>query len=71
MNVTIEGHRNKFRKWKEDFVSIGMKVELRKTKIIVSQSITRDGPFISKVNQCGIYNLMVKAISVLCVKCIG
>ena len=35
MSETIEGLRNKFFKWKEDFESKGLKVNLGKTKVMV------------------------------------
>ena len=50
MSETIEGLRNEFFKWKEVFVSKGLKVSLRKTNIIVSGGITKDGMSKSKVD---------------------
>ena len=35
--------RNKFLKWKEAFECLGLKVNLGKTKVMVSGSITKDG----------------------------
>ena len=40
MSETIEGLRNKFLKWKEAFESKGLMVNLEKTKVMVSGSIT-------------------------------
>ena len=45
MSETIEGFRNKFIKWKETFESMSLKVNLGKTKVIVSDDITKDGIF--------------------------
>ena len=58
------GLRNKFRKWKEAFESNALKVDLRKTKVMVNRSITKDGLSKSKVALCGVYSLRVKANSV-------
>ena len=46
-----------------------MKVNLGKTKVMVSGSITKDGMSKSKVDRCGVCSLRVKANSVLCVQC--
>ena len=63
---TIEGLRNKYSKWKEAFENKGMKVNLWKTKVMVSISITQDGLPKSKVDTCSVCSLRVKANSVLC-----
>ena len=48
----LEGLREKFRKWKEAFESKGLKVNLRKTKVVVSGA---EGEVsVSKVDPCGI-----------------
>ena len=47
MRQTNEGLRNKFIKWKEAFQSKGLKVNLEKTKLMVSSGITMS---ISKVD---------------------
>ena len=39
----IEGFRNKFIKWKEAFVSKGLKVYLGKTNVMVIGGITKNG----------------------------
>ena len=42
ISESIEGQRSKFRKWKEALWSNGLKVSLRKTKVMVSRGITKD-----------------------------
>ena len=64
MSETTEGLRNKFVKWKEAFESKGLKVNLVKTKVAVS-----DGMSMSKVYPCGVCSLRVRSYSVLCVQC--
>ena len=54
MSETIEGIKNKFIKWKESFESKDLKVELWKTKVMVSGGVANDG--LSKGNvelMCG------------------
>ena len=64
---TMEGLREKFWKWKEAFKSKGLKVNLGKTKVVVSGA---EGEVsVSKVDPCGICGKRVMANSVLCVKC--
>ena len=64
---TMEGLREKFWKWKEAFDSKALKVNLRKTKLVVSGA---EGEVsVSKVDQSGICGKQVMANSVLCVKC--
>ena len=64
---TMEGLREKFWKWKEAFESKGLKVNLGKTKVVVSGA---EGEVtMSKVDPCGICGKEVMANSVLCVKC--
>ena len=43
MNDEIEGYRNKFLKWKEAFESKVSKINLRKTDVMVSGGIEKDG----------------------------
>ena len=57
---TIEGHMNKSIKWKEAFESKGLKVNLGKTKVMVSGSITNEGMSKSKHDPCGVCSLRVK-----------
>ena len=47
MSETIEGLRNKFLKCKEAFESMGLKVNLAKTTVMVSGGVTKDGMSIS------------------------
>ena len=64
---TMEGLREKFWKWKEAFESKGLKVNLGKTKVVVSGA---EGEVtLSKVDPCGICGKEVMANSVLHVKC--
>lgn len=64
---TMERLREKFWKWKEAFESKGLKVNLGKTKEVVSGA---EGEVtMSKVDPCGICGKEVMANSVLCVKC--
>ena len=69
ISETIERCRNKFLKWKEAFDSKGLKVNLWKTKVVVSGGITEDGMSESKVDSCGVCSLRVKANCVLCLQC--
>ena len=67
MSKTMKGLREKFWKWKEAFESKGLKVNLVKTKVVVSGV---EGELsVSKVDPCGICRNRVMANSVLCVKC--
>ena len=65
MSETIEGMRDKFLKWKEALECKNLKVNLGKTKVMVSSGITQDCFSKSKVDPCGVCSLRVKAISVL------
>ena len=69
MSETIEGLRNKFFEWKEDFESMDLKFYLGKTKVMVCDNITKDGISKSKVDPCGVCCLRVKHNSVLCLQC--
>ena len=69
MSETIEGLRNKFREWMEAFESMGLKVNVGKTMVMVSGSITKDGLSKSKVDPCGACGLRVTADTVVCVQC--
>ena len=69
MGEMIEGLGNKFLKWKEAFESKGLKVNLLKTKVMLSGDITKDGISKRKVDACGVCRLNVKANSVLWVQC--
>ena len=64
---TMEGLREKFWKWKEAFESKGLKVNLGKTKVVVSGA--KDEMTVSKIDPYGICGKRVMANSVLSVKC--
>ena len=59
--------REKFWKWKVSFESKGLKVNLGKTKVVVSGAESEKS--LSKVDPCGICGKRVMVNSVLCVKC--
>ena len=64
---TMEGLRKKFWKWNGAFESKLLKVNLEKTKLVVSGA---EGEVsVSKVDPCSICGKQVMANSVLCVKC--
>ena len=65
MSETIGGLRNKFIKWKKTFESKSLKVNLGKTKVMVSGGITKDGMY--KVYPCGACSLRAKTNSILCI----
>ena len=50
-------------------MSKGFKVNLGKTKVMVSSGITKDGLSKSTVDPCRVCSLRVKANSVLCLQC--
>ena len=67
MSENIENLKEKLLKWKEAFESKGLKVNLKKTKVIISGS---KGEVIkSKVNPCAKCGKRVMANSVMCTKC--
>ena len=63
----MEGLREKFWKWKEAFETKGLKLDLRKTKVVVSGAEVE--VTVSKVDPSGICGKRVMANSVLSVKC--
>jgi len=63
----MEGLREKFWKWKEAFERKGMKVNLGKTKVMVSGEERE--VVVSKVDPCGICGKRVRSNSVWCEKC--
>ena len=69
MSETIEELRNEFLKWKEAIESVGLKVCLGKTKVMVCGGITKDGMSKSKVDPCGVCSLRVMSNYVLCLQC--
>ena len=66
---TIEGLMNKFLKWKEAFGSKGLKVNIGKTRVMVSHVITLDDLSKSTVDPYGVCCLRVNAKSVLFIPC--
>ena len=50
---TMEGLRNKFLEWKEDFESKSVKVKLERAEVMINGGITKDGMSKSNVDQCG------------------
>ena len=68
VSETIEGLRKKFLKFKA-LKRNGLKVNLGKTKAMVSSGITQDGLSQSMGDQCGVCHLGEKANSVLCMRC--
>ena len=63
----MEGLREKFWKWKEAFETKGLKLDLGKTKVVVSGAEVEVS--VSKVDPSGICGKRVMANSVLSVKC--
>ena len=64
---SMEGLREKFWKWREAVESKGLKVNVGKTKVVVSGA---EGEVtVSKVDPSGICGKLVMENSVLCVKC--
>ena len=55
--------------WKEAFESKCLKVNLGKTKVIVSGGITKDGMPKSKVDLSGVSSMKAKANCDYCVQC--
>ena len=49
--------RNRFLKWREAFESGGLKVNLVKTKVMVSSGVTKHGLSRSKVAPCWVCSL--------------
>ena len=69
MSETIKGFGDMFIKLMVSFYSYGLKVNLRKTKVMVNGGITHNGLSESKVGPFGVCSLRVKADSVLCLQC--
>ena len=69
VSQTIEKLRKTSIKLTQAFESKSLKVDIRKTKVMVSGGSRKDGITKSKVNTCGICSLRVKANSVLCAQC--
>ena len=64
---TIEGLREKFQKWKQAFESKGLKVNLGKTKMLVSGMEGEVSE--SKIDPCGVCGKRVMTNSVVCTTC--
>ena len=69
ISETIEGLRNRFLELKKYFESMGLIVNLGKTKVMVYGGITKGGKSESKDDTCGVCRLRIKANSVLCLPC--
>ena len=52
MSETFQGLRNRSLQWKEAFEGKGLKVNVGRTKVIVSGSITKEGLSKCKVDPC-------------------
>ena len=69
MSETMEGLINKFIKWMVAFENNGLKVNLGKTKVTVSDGITKDGLPKNKVDPCGVSRFRVKDNLIWCMQC--
>ena len=67
MGETMEELRENFNEWRETFESKGMRVNLRKTKLMVSGM--EEEAFDSKRDPCGVCRTRVMSNSVLCTAC--
>ena len=67
MSKSIENLKEKFLKWKEAFESKGLKVNFKKTKVMVSGS--KGEVLNSKVDPCAKYGKRVMANWMMCTKC--
>ena len=67
ISESMEILKEKFLKWKEAFESKGLKVNLKKTKVMVS--VSKGEVLKSKVDPCAKCGKMVIANLVLCTKC--
>ena len=67
MSESRENLKEKFLKWKEAFESMRLKVNLKKTKVLVSGS--KGEVLKSKVDPCAKYGKRIMANSVMCTKC--
>ena len=67
MSESMENLKEKFLKWKEVFESKGLKVDLKKTKVMVNGS--KGEVFKSIVDPCAKCSKRVMANSVMCTKC--
>ena len=67
MGETMEELRENFNEWREVFESKGIKVNLGKTKLMVSGM--EEEAFDSKIDPCGVCGTRVMSNSVLCRAC--
>ena len=67
MGETMEELRENFDEWREAFESKGMRVNLGKTKLMVSGM--EEETFDSKIDPCGVCGTQVMSNSVLCTAC--
>ena len=67
MSEAMEDLKERFWNWKDALESKGLKVNIRKTKVMVSGS--EGEPFQSKINPCRVCGRRVMTNSVLCTKC--
>ena len=67
MSETMEDLKERFGNWKDALESRGLKVNTRKTKVMVSWS--EEELFKSKIDPCEVCGRRVMANSVLCTKC--
>ena len=68
MSETMEGLREKFWKWKEAFESKGLKVNLGKTKVVVSGA-EGEVSVSNLVDPCGIFEKRVMGRDFVCGRC--
>ena len=67
MSKDMEDLKERFWNWKDALESKGLKVNTRKTKLMVSES---EGQiFKSKIDSCGVCGRRIMANSMLCTKC--
>ena len=64
---TMEELKENFEKWREAFVSTGMRVNLEKTKLMVGAM--EEEMFNSKIDTWGVCGTRVMSNSVLCTAC--
>ena len=67
MNKDMEDLKERFGNWKNALESRGLKVNAKKTKLMVSRSEGK--VYICKIDPCGVCGRRVMANSVLCTKC--
>ena len=67
MSEAMQNLKERFLNWKDALESEGLKINTRKTKVMVSGS---EGElFKSKIDACGVCGRRVMANSVLCIRC--